>query len=132
MAYYGSFSLVPPRDGLYLGQVSIVNGMTGATGGATGATGSTGATGMGATGATGMTGSIGMTGATGASGMTGATGATGTNYAIGTGLNTSGNDLFTVGNPNIQLTTNSIYVNDGVSTIKSAVDSASAPDTIFI
>ena len=128
MSFLGSFSIVPPQDGLYLGAVSIVGGFTGATG-------ATGMGATGATGATGMTGSIGMTGATGdtgAIGMTGATGATGTNYAIGTGLNTSGNDLFTVGNPNIQLTTNSIYVNDGVSTIQSAVDSASAPDTIYI
>lgn len=133
MSFLGSFSLVPPRDGVYLGAVSLVgtgaSGMTGSTG-STGATGSTGSTGM--TGASGLEGATGMTGATGLQGMTGATGSTGTNYAIGTGLNISGNDLFTVGNPNIQLTANSIYVNDNIQTIQSAVNTASAPATIYI
>jgi len=114
-------------------------GMTGATGsiGMTGATGDTGSVGM--TGATGDTGSQGMTGATGDTGSvgmtgdTGATGATGMSYTIGTGLNVDlSNNLYTVGNPNIQLTTASKYVNENVNSIQSQIDSATAPDVIYI
>ena len=65
MSFLGSFSLVEPRDGLYLGQVSLL-GFTGGTEGMTGPTGMTGSTG-----ATGATGSTGSTGATGATGYTG-------------------------------------------------------------
>lgn len=51
--------------------------------------------------------------------------------ALGAGLQNTG-VLETVGNPEIQLTSNSIYVNDNVSTIQSAIDSVSQADTIFI
>lgn len=51
---------------------------------------------------------------------------------ISTGLQKSSNNLITVGNPNIQLTSNSLYVNDNVSSILSALSSVSQADTIYI
>jgi hypothetical protein len=51
---------------------------------------------------------------------------------LGNGLEKVIDDLKTIGNPDIQLTTASKYVNAGISTIQSAVDSATAPDTIYI
>jgi len=52
--------------------------------------------------------------------------------ALSDGLSSNGSQLSTVGNPNIQLTSNSLYVNDNVNSIQSAVDSVSQADTIFI
>lgn len=52
--------------------------------------------------------------------------------ALGNGLTQNGTQISTVGNADIQLTANSIYVNEGSSTIQSAVNAAAAPDTIFI
>lgn len=52
--------------------------------------------------------------------------------ALGSGLTQNGTQISTVGNADIQLTANSIYVNAGSSTIQSAVNAAAAPDTIFI
>ena len=51
---------------------------------------------------------------------------------LGNGLEKVIDELKTIGNPDIQLTTHSIYVNENISTIQSAVDSATAPDTIYI
>lgn len=51
---------------------------------------------------------------------------------LGDGLNISGTNLKTIGNPEIQLTSNSIYVNDNISSIQTAVNNASQADTIFI
>jgi len=51
---------------------------------------------------------------------------------ISTGLQKNSNNLITVGNPNIQLTSNSLYVNDNVSSITSALLSVSQADTIYI
>jgi hypothetical protein len=52
--------------------------------------------------------------------------------ALSDGLSSNGSQISTVGNPNIQMTANSIYVNENSSTIQSAVNAATAPDTIFI
>ena len=51
---------------------------------------------------------------------------------LGAGLSTDGTTLTTVGNPSIGLTSNSIYVNDNISSIQSGVDSSTQADTIFI
>ena len=51
---------------------------------------------------------------------------------LGDGLNISGTNLKTIGNPEIQLTSNSIYVNDNISSIQTAVNNASQAKTIFI
>lgn len=51
---------------------------------------------------------------------------------LGDGLNISGTNLKTIGNPEIQLTSNSIYVNDNISSIQTAVNNVSQADTIFI
>jgi hypothetical protein len=48
------------------------------------------------------------------------------------GLQKINNDLKTIGNPNIQLTSNTLYVNDNVQSIQSAVDSATQSDVINI
>jgi hypothetical protein len=52
---------------------------------------------------------------------------------LGNGLDLSGSDLQTVGNPNIQILSNSIYCNDnvGATPIQTAVNSADG-DTIYI
>ena len=55
-----------------------------------------------------------------------------TGLNLGDGLDLSGSDLQTIGNSNIQLTSNSIYVNDNVNTIQSAIDVVSQADTIYI
>lgn len=52
--------------------------------------------------------------------------------SLGDGLQIDSGALKTIGNPAIQLTSNSIYVNDGESGIQSAIDSVSQADTIFI
>lgn len=51
---------------------------------------------------------------------------------ISDGLDISSNNIITVGNPEIQLTSNSLYVNDNVSTIQSAINNVSQADTIYI
>jgi len=51
---------------------------------------------------------------------------------ISSGLDISGTNLITVGNSSIQLTSNSLYVNENISSIQSAVNNASQADTIFI
>lgn len=51
---------------------------------------------------------------------------------ISTGLQKNSNNLITVGNPDIQLTSNSLYVNDNVSSIFLALSSVSQADTIYI
>jgi hypothetical protein len=53
--------------------------------------------------------------------------------AIDDGLEIVGGiGLKTIGNPAIQLTSNSIFVNKGVNTIQSAVDAAGTGDTIYV
>jgi len=51
---------------------------------------------------------------------------------ISNGLQELSGNLSTIGNPNIQLTSNSLYVNDNISTIQSGVENATAGCTIFI
>ena len=51
---------------------------------------------------------------------------------ISTGLQKSTNNLITVGNPNIQLTSNSLYVNDNVTSINAAIDNADQADVIYV
>lgn len=51
---------------------------------------------------------------------------------ISTGLQKSSNNLITVGNPNIQLTSNSLYVNDNVTSINTAIANANQADVIYV
>ena len=51
---------------------------------------------------------------------------------ISTGLQKSTNNLITVGNPNIQLTSNSLYVNDNVTSINTAIQNADQADVIYV
>jgi hypothetical protein len=51
---------------------------------------------------------------------------------IGDGLQKVLDELTTVGNPDIQLTSNSLYVNDNVNSIQSAVNQATQADVINI
>lgn len=51
---------------------------------------------------------------------------------IGDGLDISSNNLITIGNPAIQLTSNSLYVNDNQTSIFSALSNVSQADTIYI
>lgn len=55
-----------------------------------------------------------------------------TGLNLGAGLSTDGTTLTTVGNPSIGLTSNSLYVNDGVNSIQSGVDASNQADTVFI
>jgi len=102
MAFLGSVSLTTPRDGVYLGQVSLSGGnpMVGPTG---------------PTGSVGATGSVGPTGSVGASGGTGMVGPTGSVGATGPGLVSS-----------------AFYANDNITSIQSQIDLAGQGDTIFI
>lgn len=52
--------------------------------------------------------------------------------ALSDGLSSNGSQISTIGNPNIQLTSNSLYVNDNVSSIQDAINSATQADTIYI
>jgi hypothetical protein len=54
--------------------------------------------------------------------------------ALSDGLSSNGSQLSTIGNPNIQLTSNSLYVNDnvGATPLQDAVSSATQADTIYI
>ena len=52
--------------------------------------------------------------------------------ALSDGLSSNGSQISTIGNPAIQLTSNSLYVNQGINTIQSAVDEAGAGDTIYV
>jgi hypothetical protein len=124
MAYLGMQGLTQ-NGGLFIGNVDII-GFTGYTGldGPTGPAGPAGPTGY--RGDTGDRGDTGFRGPTGPEGNIGAT------YAIGTGLNVLNDTLYTVGNPEIQLVSNSLYVNDGVSSIKSKIDQSTQGDVIYI
>ena len=53
---------------------------------------------------------------------------------ISAGLEQVNNDLLTIGNPNIQLTSNSIYCNDNIGStpVQTAVNSATQSDVIYI
>jgi hypothetical protein len=51
---------------------------------------------------------------------------------IGDGLQKNIDTLITIGNSNIQLTSNSLYVNDNVQTIQSKIDIASQADVIYV
>ena len=51
---------------------------------------------------------------------------------LGDGLNISGTDLKTVGNPHIQLTSNSLYANDNTVSIQSQIDIISQADVLYI
>jgi len=107
-------------------------GMQGMTGdqGATGFQGETGMQGMtGDQGATGFQGETGMQGMTGDRGATGDIGAT---YAIGTGLAVLSDTLYTVGNPNIQLTAHSLFSNENVVSIQSQINNVNQADVIYI
>ena len=134
MAYLGLLN-VAGNGGLFLGNVDII-GLTGATGpaGPTGNTGNTGPTGpTGNTGNTGNTGPTGPTGNTGYTGNTGPTGDIGSTYALGAGLDVFNDILFTVGNPDIQLTDLSFFVNSITgSTIKSKINLSGQADVINI
>jgi hypothetical protein len=110
-------------------------GATGDTGpaGNTGAIGPQGDTGYrGNTGPIGATGDTGNTGDKGLTGDKGPTGDFGPSYTLGDGLDVVDNILFTVGNPNIQLTDLSFYVNSITQTIKSKIDLSGQADVIYI
>jgi len=143
MSYLGQLG-VAGNGGLFLGNVEII-GLTGGTGlpGPTGPIGPTGNTGpQGNTGDKGLTGDKGPTGDTGPQGNTGDKGLTGdkgptgdigATYTLGDGLDVVDNTLFTVGNPNIQLTDLSFFVNSISSqTIKSKIDLSGQGDVIYI
>ena len=53
---------------------------------------------------------------------------------LGAGLDILGSDLQTIGNPEIQLVSNSIYVNDnvGATPIQTAIDNATQSDVLYI
>lgn len=53
---------------------------------------------------------------------------------LGAGLDISGSDLQTIGNPAIQLVSNSLYVNDNVGStpIQTAIDNATQSDVLYI
>lgn len=51
---------------------------------------------------------------------------------VSDGLNISGSNLKTVGNPNIQLTSNSLYANDNSVSIQSQIDVLSQADVVYI
>jgi hypothetical protein len=84
------------------------------------------------TGMQGATGDRGQTGYQGMTGMQGATGSIGATYAIGTGLAVLSNTLYTVGNPNIQLTSHSLFGNENVISIQSQINNANQADVIYI
>lgn len=48
------------------------------------------------------------------------------------GLNISGSDLKTVGNPDIQIVSNSLFANDNLVSIQSQVDLASQADVVYV
>lgn len=52
--------------------------------------------------------------------------------AVSDGLSSNGSQISTTGNPAIQLTSNSIYVNDNVSSIQTAIDNSTQADCIYI
>jgi len=110
-------------------------GNTGNTGptGDTGNTGNTGPTGdTGNTGNTGDTGNTGNTGNTGPTGDKGPTGDIGATYAIGTGLNVVDDTLYTVGNPAIQIVSNSLFSNDNSVSIQSQVNLTTQADVVYL
>jgi len=51
---------------------------------------------------------------------------------LGNGLEKVIDELKTIGNPDIQLTTNSIYVNENVSSINTAIENAEQADVIYV
>ena len=51
---------------------------------------------------------------------------------LGNGLEKVIDELKTIGNPDIQLTSNSIYVNDNVSSINTAIENAEQADVIYV
>ena len=53
---------------------------------------------------------------------------------VSDGINISGGNLETIGNPDIQLVSNSIYVNEniGATPIQTAINSTSAADAIYV
>jgi hypothetical protein len=51
---------------------------------------------------------------------------------ISVGLQKLNDNLKTIGNPDIQLTVNSIYVNDNIKSIQSAINEATEADVIYI
>ena len=118
------------NNGLLLGSVNVL-GLTGS--GSTGYTGATGMTGpQGSTGDAGMTGPQGSTGDAGMTGPQGSTGDIGATYAIGTGLAVLSDTLYTVGNPAIQIVSNSLFSNDNLVSIQSQVNLATQADVIYI
>jgi hypothetical protein len=73
-----------------------------------------------------------MTGDQGPTGDKGMTGDIGATYAIGAGLNVVDDTLYTVGNPAIQITSNSLFANDNQVSIQSQVNLATQADVIYI
>ena len=53
-------------------------------------------------------------------------------YTIGAGLNDTDNTLSTVGNPAIQLTSNSLYANDNQVSIQSQINNANQADVVYV
>lgn len=97
MAYNGSFSLVAPRDGQYIGNLGIdlnldANNQL----------------------------------------LFSPDGLSIEGLNIGSGLQKNSNDLKTIGNPDIQLTSNSIYINDGQQSIQSGIDASTQADVIYV
>ena len=144
MSFLGQFGLSGSGNALFLGNVDII-GLTGATGfqgptGSAGPTGDTGNTGpigetgpIGPTGDRGETGPIGPTGDRGETGYKGATGDIGSTYALGAGLDVFNDILYTVGNPDIQITDLSFFVNSlSGQTIKSKINLSGQADVIYI
>ena len=137
-------------DGLFIGRVSIQGGsLTGPTGptgpigpqgdtGDTGPTGNTGPTGpegpQGPEGPIGPQGDKGDKGDKGSIGDTGATGPTGPAgiYTAGAGIQISDSTLSTIGNPDIQLVSNSVFLNDGSSSIGVKIGEMTQADVLYV
>lgn len=52
--------------------------------------------------------------------------------AVSDGLNISGTNIITVGNPNIQLTAHSLFANENLVSIQSQIDLANQADVVYI
>ena len=110
-------------DGLFLGQVSIQGG------GATGPQGPIGLTGP--PGPKGDTGGIGPQGDTGPQGPIGDTGPAGT-YLAGAGIDITSGTISTIGNSNIQLTSNSLFCNDSQQSLSGMIAGMSQADVLYV
>lgn len=97
MAYNGSFSLVPPQDGAFIGNLGIDLNLD-------------------------ANNQI----------LFSSDGLSIDGLNISNGLQKNNSNLETVGNPNIQLVSNSIFVNENVTTVQSAIDNITQADVVYI